>query len=215
VQRTLQAWQIYFMTVKKMSATVAKASKKSRLSVSSVLARIAIYSTVVAGIIASFYDFKLGTLSIFSGTESSEAKQCIASINKVQQAYYAEYGQFSDSIARFYQEPKWDWKIEEDLTDNYNVTIASSMGPVQTLQNQREPAQFESAIAIATPNDMTTGKSYTGAVFAFKEKGSEMITTIAAICESDRENATYAETWNPPTFDGKEIQCQPGTTKLR
>ena len=191
-----------------MSANVAKASKKSRVSVSSLLARMAIYSTVVAGIIASFYDFKLGTLSIFSGTESSEAKQCIASINRGQQAYYAEYGQFSDSLEELDAESIC-------LTYNYNYPITSSMGPVQTLQNQREPAQFESAIAIAQPYDMNTGKSYTGAVFAYKEKGSDMITTIAAICESDRENGTYAETWNPPTFDGKEIKCQPGTTMLR
>jgi hypothetical protein len=203
------------MTVKKMSVNLAKASKKSRVSVSSVLARIAIYSTVVAGIIASlFYDFKLGTLSIFSGTESWEAKGYIASINQMQQAYYAEYGQFSDSLENLYPYQKWD-PDPEQLTDDYNYTIASSMGPVQTLQNQREPAQFESAIATATPNDMTTGKSYTAAVFAFKEKGSDMITTIAAICESDRGNASDAQTWNPPTFDGKEIQCQPGTTMLR
>ena len=203
------------MTVKKMSVNVAKASKKSRVSVSSLLARMAIYSTVVAGIIASFYDFKLGTLSIFSGTESSEAKQCIASINRGQQAYYAEYGQFSDSLEKLDAESIC-------LTYNYNYPIASSMGPVQTLHNQREPAQFESAIAIATPeiaiaqpNDITTGKSYTGAVFAYKEKGSDMITTIAAICESDRENASDAEIGSPPTFDGKEIHCQPGTTMLR
>ena len=208
MQRTLQAWQIYFMTVKKMSANVAKASKKSRVSVSSLLARMAIYSTVVAGIIASFYDFKLGTLSIFSGTESSEAKQCIASINRGQQAYYAEYGQFSDSLEKLDAESIC-------LTYNYDYPITSSMGPVQTLHNQREPAQFESAIAIAQPYDMNTEKSYTGAVFAYKEKGSDMITTIAAICESDRGNASDAQTWNPPTFNGKEIQCQPGTTMLR
>jgi hypothetical protein len=202
------------MTVKKMSANVAKTSKKSRVSVSSVLARIAIYSTVVAGIIASFYDFKLGTLSLFSGTESSEAKRFIAIINQMQQADYAEYGQFSDSIEKLSSYDRWTPELQE-LIEDYDYTIASSMGPVQTLQNQREPAQFESAIATATPYDITTGKSYTGAVFAFKEKGSDMITTIAAICESDRENATYAETWNPPTFDGKEIKCPPGTTMLR
>jgi len=197
-----------------MSANLAKASKKSRVSVFSLLARMAIYSTVVAGIIASFYDFKLDTLSIFSGTESSEAKRYIASINRIQQAYYAEYGQFSDSLEKLYPYDKWDPELQE-LTDDYNYRIASSMGPVQTLQNQREAAQFESAIAIAQPYDRNTGKSYTGAVFAYKEKGSDMITTIAAICQSDRENGTYAETWNPPTFDGKEIKCQPGTTMLR
>ena len=196
------------MTVKKMSVNVAKASKKSRVSVSSVLARIAIYSTVVAGIIASFYDFKLGTLSIFSGTESSEAKRYIASINRGQQAYYAEYGQFSDDITQL------DLGLE-DQTDDYDYTLASSMGPVQTSYNQRESAQFESAIAIVQPYDMNTGRSYTGAVFAYKEKGSDMITTIAAICESDRGNASDAQTWNPPTFDGKEIKCPPATTMLR
>jgi hypothetical protein len=195
------------MTVKKMSANVAKTSKKSRLSVSSLLPRIAIYSTVVAGIMASFYDFQLNKLSIFSDPKSSEAKQYINSINRAQQAYYAEYGKFSDNITQL-------GGIKEE-TDDYYYTIVSSMGPVQTSYNQREPAQFEIVIAFADPNDMNTGRAYRGAVFAYKEKGSDMITTIAAICESDPKNGTYAETWSPPTFDGKEIKCQPGTTMLR
>ncbi len=207
MQRTLQAWPIYFMTVKKMSANVAKTSKKSRLSVSSWLARIAIYSTVVAGIMASFYDFQLNKLSIFSDPKSSEAKQYINSINRAQQAYYAEYGKFSDNITQL-------GGIKEE-TDDYYYTIVSSMGPVQTSYNQREPAQFEIVIAFADPNDTNTGRAYTGAVFAYKEKGSDMITTIAAICESDPQNGTYEETWSPPTFDGKEIKCPPGTTMLR
>jgi hypothetical protein len=190
------------MTVKKMSANVAKASKKSRLSVSSLLPRIAIYSTVVAGIIASFYDFKLNTLSIFSGTESSEAKQYIASINRAQQAYYAEYGQFSDSIA----------KLDGDLKNRPITIITRSYhqwGPVQTLHNQREPAQFESAIAIAEPNDMNTGKSYTGAVFAYKEKGSDMITTIAAICESDRRTQLMQKLGVRQLLTAKKLNASP------
>jgi Type IV pilin-like G and H, putative len=198
------------MTVKKMSANVAKASKKSRLSVSSLLPRIVIYSAVMAGIIASFYDFQLNTIVPPSSPSTSkefytEAIQYISSINKAQQAYYAEYGQFSDSIA------KLGIEIKEE-TKNYNYTIVSSMGPVQTLHNHRESAQFESAIVSVTPTDRNPGKSYTGAVFAYKEKGSNVIKTISAICESDRENESYAETWSPPTFDGKEIHCQPGTT---
>jgi len=196
------------MTVKKMSVNVAKASKKSRLPVSSLLPRIAIYSAVMGGIMASFYDFKLNKLFISSDPKSSEAKQYINSINRAQQAYYAEYGKFSENITQL------GLGIKEQTDDN-NYTIVSSMGPVQTSYNQRQPAQFESAIAIAKPNDMSIGQSYTGAVFAFKENGSNIITTIAAICESDRINASYAETWNPPTFDGKEIHCQPGTTILR
>lgn len=197
------------MTVKKMSANVAKASKKSRLPVSSLLPRIAIYSAVVAGIIALFYDFKLNRIVLPSspsrGKTFLEAQAYISAINRAQQAYYAKYGQFSDSIA------KLGLGIKEQ-TKNYNYTIVSSMGPVQTLHNHREPAQFESAIASVTPTDRNPGKSYTGAVFAYKEKGSNVIKTISAICESDGQNASYAETWSSPTFDGKEIHCQAGTT---
>ena len=192
------------MTVKKMSANLAKASKKSRLPVSSLLPRIVIYSAVMAGIMASFYDFKLHKLSMSSDPKSSQAKQYINWINIAQQSYYEKYGQFSDNSTQLAR------GIKKEQTDDYNYTIVSSMGPVQTSYNQREPAQFESAIAITKPNDMSTGTSYMGAVFAFKEKGG--ITTIAAICESDRDNATSPETWSPPTFDGKKTHCQPGTT---
>ena len=194
-----------------MSVNVTKARKKSRLPVSSLLPRIAIYSAVMAGIIiASFYDLKLNMIVLPSSPLTDkkfyyENIQYISSVNKAQQAYYAEYGQFSDNI------PQLELGLKEQ-TKNYNYRIVSSIGPVQTLHNHREPAQFESAIAIAKPTNRNPGKSYTGAVFAYKEKGSNIIRTIAAICESDRENASYAETWNPPTFDGKKIHCQPGTT---
>ncbi|MEG4484786.1 type IV pilin-like G/H family protein [Microcoleus sp. D2_18a_B4] len=198
------------MTVKKMSVNVAKARKKSRFPVSSLLPRIAIYSAVVAGIIALFYDFKLNTIDLPSSLSRdkefySEPLRDISGINIGQQLYYRTYGQFSDSIAKIFR------GAFKEQTKNYNYTIVSSMGPVQTLHNHREPAQFESAIAIAKSTDRNLGKSYTGAVFAYKEKGSNLIKTISAICESDRENASYAETWNPPTFDGKKIHCQPGT----
>lgn len=201
------------MAVKKMSVNVAKASKKSRLPVSSLLPRFAIYSALVAGIMASSYDFQLNTivrpLSWLQAKEFyqfyPEAIKYILSINRAQKAYYFDFGQFSDSFA------KLGLRIKAQ-TENNNYTIVSSMGPVQTLHNHREPAQFESAIVSVTPTDRNPGKSYTGAVFAYKQKGSNRIITIEAICESDRDNATYAETWNPPTFDGQEIRCQPGTT---
>jgi hypothetical protein len=195
------------MTAKNLPAGAAKASKKPTLPASRLLPRIAIYSAVVAGIIASFYDFQLNKLSISSSTEYSQAKQYIGSINRGQQAYFLEKGHFSDDIA------KLGLGIKEQA-DDHNYTIVSSMGPVQSSHNDYQFPQYESAIAIAKPNDMVTGKTYTGAVFAYKEEGSNSITTIAAICESDGINASYAETWNPPTFDGREIHCQPGTTML-
>ena len=208
------------MTVKKMSVNVAKTSKKSRLPVSSLLPRIAIYSALVPSIMALFYDFQLNTIvpPPFASEDvfSFEAGEFIRSINKAQQAYYAEYGQFSDSIA------KLGIGIKKQ-TKNYNYTILSSMGPVQTSRNHREPAQFESAIAIATFTDRNPWKSNTkgavfayrkGAVFAYKEKGSNLIKTISAMCSTSGVNASYAETWSTPTFDGKEIDCQGGSTSV-
>ena len=197
------------MTVKKMSENSAPSSKKSRLSVSSLLPRIAIYSAVVAGIIASFYDFRLNTIDLSSGGEDYlKPKIIIAYNNEQQQAYYAENNKFNnDLIGRInlgYSEAK----------SYYNFRILSSMGPVQTLDNQRGTAQFERTIAIAQPTgERKNGKSYTGAVFAFKDKGSYVIKTISAICESDSVNPTYSVIWSQPTFDGQEIHCQPGTTK--
>ncbi len=197
------------MTTKKMSENAAKPSKKSRLPVSNLLPRIAIYSAVVAGIIASFYDFRLNTIDLSSeGADYLKAKIIIADLNEKQSAYYVENNKFSKdllgSINSGYPEEK----------SYYNFRILSSMGPVQTLDNQRETAQFERTIAIAQPTgERKNGKSYTGVVFAFKDKSSNVIKTISAICQSDSENPTYSVIWSHPTFDGQEIHCQPGTTK--
>lgn len=192
--RTLQAWQIYFVTVKKMSANAAPSSKNSRLSASSLLPRIAIYSAVVAGIIASFYDFRLNELSISNNLEASEAKQAIASINKAQQAYYEKHGQFSDSIAEL------DIEVKEKM-GKYHYRIVPSIGPVQTLHNRPEAAQFERTIATAAPE--VGGKAYRSEVFAFKQKGSDRITTISAVCEGENEGITVADL----IFDGSQIYC--------
>lgn len=203
------------MTAKNLPANAAKASKKSILSVSSLLPRIAIYSAVVAGIIASFYDFKLNKIDLSSdGGASLKAKKSIADLNEQQQAYYLENNKFNNFNNNDLQYIIDQGKEEEERNYKYNFQILSSMGPVQTLDNQRETPQFESTIAIAKPkDDINTGKSYTGAVFAFKDS-SNAIKTISAICESDSENPTYSVIWSQPTFNGQEIHCQPGTTMV-
>jgi hypothetical protein len=184
-----------------MPANAAKASKKNPLSGPRFLPRIAIYTAVVAGTIASFYDFQLNTIALSNSTESLAAKQHIALINKLQQAYYIEHSHFSNYLEQLSAGIK-------EQSNNYYYQILSSTGPVQTLHNQREAAQFESTIAIARP-EKSTGKSYIGAVFAFKEDERER-TMAAAICESDRDGVTLI----PPIFDGTEIHCPPGTTML-
>ena len=223
MQRTLQAWQIYFMTVKKMSTDIDKTSKKIRFLVCSLLVRSLIYSGFFAGILASFYNFKLNTIKISSSGKSSAADSGkswaaeaeMASINKAQEDYYAKNNKFSDSLEELGVQGV-------GTKDNYKLEFQSSlMQPVQTLENKREPAQFESAIAISIPMDFSVpeekkyGAVYIGAVFAFKKDVSNQLTTISAICESEPEKEGYRSNPTQPTFDGTEIHCPPGTTILR
>ena len=126
--------------------------------------------------------------------ESSEAQQVMASINRAQQAYYAEHSLFSNSIAKF------GIGVQEKM-GKYHYKIEPSIGPVQTLHNRPEPAQFERTIATAAPE--VVGKSYRSEVFAFKEKGSDRIMTISAICEDENEGITVADL----IFDGSKIDC--------
>lgn len=202
------------MTVEKMSTDIDKKSETDGISLSSLVVRTVIYSGFMAGLLASFYNFKLNTIKISNSGKSLEAQAHIFSINQAQEDYYATNNKFSDSLERL--------GVQGLGTDNYRTEIKSLlMKPVQTLENKREPAQFEIAIAIATPMNFsmeevrTNAAVYIGAVFAFKKDASNQLTTISAICESDMENEGYRSNPMQPTFDGKEIHCPPGTNILR
>ena len=206
---------------KKMSTDIDQKNKKSLFSVSSLLARTLIYSGFCMGMIASLYDFKLNSF-VVSSTESSkvepkveqyinsiEAEQYINSLNKAQEAYYQKYGRFSDSIENL--------RIKnQKQKDYYTYKILSSIGPIQPPFYHRDGIQFLSTIAVATPPNNRCHKSYTGAVFAFRDtvafsdKVSIRLRTKSVICESDRVNLI------PPTFEGgQQIRCPPGTNILR
>ncbi|MEG5065349.1 type IV pilin-like G/H family protein [Microcoleus sp. B3-A4] len=202
------------MTVKKMSTDIDKISKKIRFLVSSVLVRTVIYSGFMAGLLASFYNFQLNTIKILSSGKSWAAESDMASINKAQEDYYAKNNKFSDSLEGL--------GLQDGGRDNYRRQIQSSlMKPVQTLENKREPAQFETAIAIAIPLDYSMeeekdyGAVYIGAVFAFQKDVSNQLTTISAICQSEPQKEGYRSNPTQPTFDGTEIHCPPGTHILR
>jgi len=184
-----------------MSTNIDQTNKKSLFSVSGLLARTLIYSGVCMGIIASFYDFQLNSF-VVSGTKyHSQSTQYINSINKAQEAYYRKYGKFSDSIEEL--------RIKNQKNRDYTYEILSSIGPFQSDQNQHKAPQFENSIAIAIATYPNRGhKSYTGGVFVFINKVSHQLTTKSAICESDRVNRI------PPTFDGVQIHCPPGTNIL-
>ena len=198
-----------------MSTDIDKTSETYIISVSSLVVRTVIYSGFMAGILASFYNFKLNTIKISNSGKSLGSQADMASINQAQEDYYAKNNKFSDSVEGL--------GLQGVLNkDNYRHQIKSLlMKPVQTLENKREPAQFESASAIAIPMDFSWeaeksyGAVYIGAVFAFKKDVSNQLTTISAICESEPENEGYRSNPMQPTFDGTEIHCPPGTTILR
>ncbi|MEG4287233.1 type IV pilin-like G/H family protein [Microcoleus sp. A006_D1] len=198
-----------------MSTDIDKTSKKIRFLVSSVLVRTLIYSGFMAGILASFYNFKLNTIKILSSGKSPAAQADMASINKAQEDYYAKNNKFSDSLEGL--------GVQGLGRDNYKYQIHSLlMKPVQTLENKREPAQFETAIAISISMDYSMegekdyGAVYIGAVFAFQFKDvRNQLITISAICESEPQKEGYRSNPTQPTFDGTEIHCPPGTNILR
>lgn len=197
-----------------MSADIDKTSETYSISVSTLVLRTLIYSGFMAGLLASFYNFKLNAIKISSSGKSSGTQADIASINRAQENYYAKNKKFSDSLEGL--------GVQGVGTDNYRTEIQSLlMKPVQTLENKREPAQFETASAIAIPmyfsmeGEKDYGAVYIGAVFAFKKDVSNQLTTISAICQSEPEKKGYRSNPTQPTFDGTEIHCPPGTTILR
>ncbi|MEG4210825.1 type IV pilin-like G/H family protein [Microcoleus sp. S13_B4] len=195
-----------------MSADIDKKSKTYSVSLSSLLVRTVIYSGFMAGILASFYNFKLNTIVISSSPKSPALQADLASINKAQEDYYAKNNKFSDSLEGL--------AIQGLSKAQYYYHIDSLLiNPVQTLENKREPAQFESAIAFSKKLDSVSEKDYDpvyiGAVFAFKKDVSNQLITISAICESEPEKEVDQFNLIQPTFDGTEIHCPPGTNILR
>ena len=149
---------------------------------------------IVGGAIAvTFYVLVLSVfgISLFANTQLEsqakqlEAKQYISSINKGQQAYYAEHTKFSSTI----EEIGLGLKTE---TNNYKYTIFSV-----------DDTKF---IASATAKNKNL-KSYTGAVFLIKGiDGND--TTKADVCETDRPSQTPP---NIPQLIGNDIQCPAGS----
>lgn len=134
-------------------------------------------------------------ISLFANTQlesqavkakQSEAKQYISSINKGQQAYYAEHTKFSSTI----EEIGLGLKTE---TNNYKYTIFSV-----------DEAKII-ATATAKVKDL---KSYTGAVFLVKDSDGSN-TTKTATCVTEQPSQTPP---NIPQLIGNDIQCPAGSS---
>lgn len=103
--------------------------------------------------------------------KQSEAKQYIASINKGQQAYYAENGKFTTVI------PDLGLGLKTQTT-NYTYKVASSSG--------------DQANSNAVPTNTTSLRAYGGAVVLVQS--GEAKTTQTSICEAVGGTAEFAAT---------------------
>jgi len=155
---------------------------------------------IVGGAIAvPFYVLLISVfgISLFANTQfesqafkakESEAKQYISSINKGQQAYYAEKSQFSSTIEEI------GLGIRRETT-NYKYTIINV---------------DESKSIVTATAKIKDLKSYTGAVFLVKDT-DDTNTTKTAICVTDRSSQTPP---NIPQLIGNDIQCSSGSVSL-
>ena len=122
--------------------------------------------------------------------KQSEAKQYLASINKGQEAHYAQESRFGTTI----RELGIGIKAEtEDYT--YQIVVG---------------ADQRNAIATATSkhSDLT---SFTAVTFVMNQNGSE--TTVTQICETEEPSKLPPPTPKRPT-DNDEIQCPSGSRSL-
>nr|WP_281062903.1 type IV pilin-like G/H family protein [Limnoraphis robusta] len=123
-------------------------------------------------------------------SKQSEARQYLSSINKGQEAHYAEESRFGTSI----RELGIGIKAE---TENYIYQIVVG-------------ADQRNAIATATSkhSDLT---SFTAVIFVMNQNGSE--TTVTQICETEEPSKLPPPTPKSPT-DNDEIECPSGSRSL-
>ena len=125
-------------------------------------------------------------LNMANKSKQSEAKQYVSSMNKGQQAYFAENSDFAISIDALGLGMKTE-------TTNYKYSLHST-----------KQAAFNYGVS-----KQKTEKSYVGAVFLVPDKDGRYTTSI--LCEADdRGTIEPAE----PIYQNGKIICGKGTTAL-
>ena len=120
--------------------------------------------------------------------KQSEGKQYISSINKGQQAYYAENTKFGSDVATLGLGLK-------TATTNYDYSVSNTVS---------------SANGLATPNSSTIAslKGYAGGVGLVA--AGEAQTTQSVLCETTAVNQTPAIA----TYTASEVNCAAGSMTL-
>jgi len=172
--------------------------------------RMFVYACMGSSTMLLFYDFEnnswpnfhrnLGTLA-----RESEGRTYISSMNKGQQVYYVDEGNFSNSINNLGLGIKTD-------TNNYSYRILSPMNPVQNVEELKpSPLDEKSKIAFATPQRADL-KSYMGIVWSFTLSDGNS-TTERFVCESSKEGILYPSTVAKVLKE--DIPCPPDFELLR
>jgi type IV pilus assembly protein PilA len=148
---------------------------------------VAILLTILAAIALSFYACGGG----HSKAKQSEAKQYLSSMNKGQQAYFAEYSAFSNSLTALGIGLKTQ-------TTNYNYSIIATKN-----------AAFSYAVSRSETKNLP---SYVGAVFLFvSPAANNEKTTLAILCEA----TSFGKTQPPdPIIENGVAVCAAGSSKV-
>ncbi len=122
----------------------------------------------------------------------TEAKQYVSSMNKAQQAFYAEYATFSATIE------KLGIGIKSE-TENYSYSIV--------LSNDK---RFAQSMALAKIDGL---KNYTGIVFLTKTSDGQYTSTQSRLCESTQPSKELPGT--PTATNSPDIQCPSGYSEVK
>ena len=163
--------------------------------------RMFVYACMGTSAILLLYDFENNCL----GSSSCKGKwfapgiQFIYSMNGGQEAYYAENGNFSNSIDNLGLGMKTD-------ISNYNFRILSPMNPVQNVEELKpSPLDDSRTIAFATSQKAYL-KSYMGIVWTLPN--DDYTTTTSVVCQRKKEQILYPSIL--PEISDNQISCPPG-----
>ncbi|MEG4419923.1 type IV pilin-like G/H family protein [Microcoleus sp. LAD1_D5] len=122
--------------------------------------------------------------------KQAEAKHYVATMNRAQQAYFAEKGTYSSSLENLGIGLKQETQIY-----SYVITVSGSGMQAQV-------------ISTAIPKE-DSWKGYVGGVFSIKTKDG--LRSISIICEGNTPSTSRLA---PPTLVGGQPQCVSGSTQL-
>jgi len=142
----------------------------------------------IIGIGFSFFRFIVPWIGISSRADQYEAKHYIGSMNRAQQAYLLEEGNFTDNIGEL------GLGISTETT---NYTYSSH-------------ASLLSAInySVSRQSDL---KSYVGGVFLGSVEATGELTTLAILCETKDKGTNRPPA---PIVEDGMLQCAPGTESV-